>query len=132
MRIRHRRTLAALAALFSLTAHAAPAGAQQGPPPTIGPDGHQHDTVTAACGAPAGSTCYVSILRARGGVVSLKLMGQTKQAVSDVEVGKDYYVIMVDAKPPNSLSACRASTYDSNPCYWGLLTASIGDYRVGR
>ena len=133
MRTRTRCTLVALAAVVSLATYAAPAEAQMGAPRQVGPDGHQHDEVSVTCTAPAGSACYVSILRARGGVVSLKVIGQTIQTVDDVEVGKDYYVITVDAKPPNSLSACRAAAYDdTTPCYWGLLASSIGNYRVGR
>lgn len=123
-----RRCIPTFAVALALLA-AAPVRAQM-PSGRVGPDGHQHDSVNVICTADPISFCYFNILRARGGVVQLKLAGKTTRTVDDLEIGKDYFTAMVDTPAPTSLSTCRASVGDIKPCFWGVLKANILSERV--
>jgi len=95
--------------------------------PYIGPDGHQHDTVTVHCFAELGHTCYFKILRAKGGVVPVKLAATLRTEVIDLEIGKDLFTVKIDQPPPNSFSVCRAEATDTPPCHWGVVKSSINE-----
>jgi hypothetical protein len=95
--------------------------------PYVGPDGHQHDTVSVHCNAELGHDCYFAILRAKGGVKLVKLGSHLQLNVDDLEIGKDLFTAMVDNPPPTSLSVCRAEASDTIPCRWGVLKVAINE-----
>ncbi len=102
-------------------------GAQAAPGASAADDGHRHDTVTILCNTQYGHSCYFNILRAKGGVLPVKLDAQQKVDTPDLEVGKDFFTVMVDRPPPSNISVCRAEASDSPPCRWGVLQKAIND-----
>ena len=119
--------LAALAMLVAGPSFAG-SGAASGDQSTVGPDGHKHDTVTITCSASTSQTCYFNIILARGGMRAVRLRGQDETFLSDMETGRDLYIVTVDTPAPTSISICRASEFETPPCRWGYLQKSIDNY----
>jgi hypothetical protein len=134
--IRRFRRLCALAFLISAgLSSSAIAQREIGQRPSDNPqrvkppisDGHQHDLVNVKCGAGIGHVCNFAILRAKGGVLPVKVEAGKTTTVEDLEIGKDYFLAKLDAAPPLSLAVCRAQRMDFPPCHWGILTGVINE-----
>jgi len=115
-----------LAALALLALTPATGSAQFAKPP-VGLDGHQHDSVYVQCTSTSAAYCYFYVLRAKGGVALAKVPHGQAMTLNDLEIGKDYFTVMLDQPPPTSLSLCRAMATDAAPCRWGVLKGSIND-----
>lgn len=70
----------------------------------------QADTVPFGCGADPSMTCYFSIRFANGTAHrNFTMRGGTQDNISNVEPGRDLYLVSIDQSPPTDPNQCGVS-----------------------
>ena len=79
------------------------------------------------CDAPAGRTCYFSIFNEHGVLRSFSLPAGRKTSIAGVVVGRDEYLVSIDAPNLGALNRCRQLIAMGRQCQRKAVDSSYND-----
>jgi len=84
------------------------------------------ESVPWGCDAPVGKTCYFSIFT-RGGLRNFSLAGGRRTTVAGVIVGRDEYLVSIDAPNFGDLNRCRQIIAMGRQCQRKAVDSGYND-----